>query len=355
MKKITRIALTIAIVVAAFVGIGAVLSKNKKENEEKTAVVAQTNSTVLVRVDTVDLKPYEPSFDANGKFAPNQELKYASEISGRVTSVLVDEGSMVRKGQTLAVIKTENLDVDIQTANEVYESALKDKQRFENAYKTGGVTQQQVDQADLNLQNASARLKQAKIKRSDATLKATINGIVNKRLVEPGSVVSPGTQMFEIVDVSKLTIDISVSESQVAFLKNGTAATVEASVLPGKTYKGKVSFIAPKADDNLNFPVKIEVENGKDNSIKAGMYGKASFKLPSSQPSIFVPRDAFLGSVSNNEVYVIKDGKASSRKVVAGQILGDQVEILQGLQQGEIVVTSGQINLSEGREVDIIQ
>lgn len=355
MKKLSRIIITLAILAGSFAGIGYVLAENKRENKEKTAIVAATNAQVAVRIDTVKFQPYAPSFAVNGKFSPIRELNFASEISGRVVQVLVDEGSVVRKGQTLAIIKTENLDVDIQAATEAYETALKDKERFENAVTTGGVTQYQVDQAKLALQNASARLKQAKIKKADAHLTSTINGIINKRMVEPGSVVSPGTQLFEIVDVSKLTLNISVSESQVAHLKNGTNANVHASVLPGKEFVGKVSFVAPKADETMNFPVKIEVDNGKEGSLKAGMYGSASFNLPSTAPIVLVPRSAFPGSVSNKQVYVIENGKASVRKVVPGQILGDKVEILQGLSAGEYVVTSGQINLSEGSDVEVVQ
>ena len=355
MKKFTKILITVLIFAGVIITIGAVLVNNKKENAAKTAVVAETNTGVAVKTETVTTSPMEINFDANGKFSPAQELEFSAETSGRVIRVLVDEGSQVRKGQTLAVIKTDNLAVDVQTAKEAYANALTDKQRYENAYKTGGVTRQQVDQAALNLKNAAARIQQANIRVSDANLRSSINGVINKRMVEPGSVLAPGTRLFEIVDVSKLTLDIAVTESQVSNLKVGDEVEVKASVMPDKSFKGKISFIAAKADESLNFPVKIEVANQKGNTIKAGMYGTAGFEFPQQAPAILIPRSAFVGGVASNEIFVAKNNKAELRKVVSGRILGDKIEIISGLATGEEVIITGQINLMNGSVISTIK
>jgi len=355
MKKSTRIIITILAVVGILALIAYVLTNNKKKNEAKTAVVAETNSAIAVKIDTVKTEDLNIDFNANGIFAAGQEINFAAETAGRVISVLVDEGSYVRKGQTLAVIKTDNLDVDVQNANEIYQNALKDKERYESALKTGGVTQQQVDQAELSLKNAAARVRQARIKVTDANIRASINGIVNKRMIEPGSVLSPGTQLFEIVDVSKLTLDVAVSEQQVANLHIGDVVNIEASVFPDKKFVGKIEFIAPKADANLNFPVKIAISNNAGQSLKAGMYGSAHFVFAQQAPAILIPRAAFVGGVSSNEIFTVNAGKAALRKVVAGRIFGDKVEVLEGLAAGEQVIVTGQINLTNGSPVSIIK
>ena len=355
MKKVTKIIITVLIIAGSFVIIGAVLTTNKAKNEAKTAVVAETNSAVAVKTELVKELPLEIGFVANGKFSPVQELNFSSETAGRVVSVLVKEGDYVNKGQTLAVIKTENLNVDVQTAKEAYANALKDKKRYENAYSTGGVTKQQVDQAELNLKNAAARVQQAGIKVADANLRSSINGVINSRMIEPGSVLAAGTKLFEIVDVSKLTLDIAVSEAQVASLKRGYNVSIQVSALPGETFNGKIIFIAPKADESLNFPVKIEVSNTAGNTLKAGMYGTAEFAFPEQAPAILIPRGAFVGSVSSNEIFVANNGKAELRKVVSGRILGDKIEVVQGLKAGEEVIITGQINLVNGSAISIIK
>jgi RND family efflux transporter MFP subunit len=356
-KSIIRILVTLVALVGVIGLIGWVLNKNKAKNAAKTAVVAQTgNSAVAVKVAKVEKQALNLDFSANGNFVPAQQLNFASENSGRVTQVLVDEGSYVRKGQTLAIIKTDVLSIDLETAEAAYQNAARDKERYENAFKTGGVTQQQLDQAKLALQNAEARVAQAKIRVGDANIKSSINGIVNKRYIEPGAVVSPGTQLFELVDVSKLKLNITVNELQVASLEVGDKVNVKASVFPDKDFNGRISFIAPKADNSLNFPVEIEIASNPNNMLRAGMYGTALFKFENQNAVIVVPRAAFAGSVSTNQVFVVEEGNtARLRKVIAGRVIGDKVEVLQGLDEGEAIIVSGQINLSDGSKVTALK
>jgi RND family efflux transporter MFP subunit len=352
-KKIIRVFVTITILAGLFILIGSVLANNKKKNAAQTAVVSQTSSgDVSVRISPVQKEAVGLQFSANGNFAPAQQLNFASENSGRVVRVLVDEGSFVRKGQTLAVIKADQLNIDLESAQANYQNALKDKQRYENAFQTGGVTQQQLDGAKLALENASARVAQARIRVGDANIRSSINGIVNKRYIEPGAVVSPGTQLFELVDVSKLKLNITVGEAQVANLKLGDKVNVKASVFPDKNFAGTVSFIAPKADNSLNFPIEIEIASNPGNSLKAGMYGTAIFNFENAAPVIVIPRTAFAGSVSTNQVFVVENGNtARMRKVIAGRVIGDKVEVLEGLNESDNIIISGQINLSDGSRI----
>ena len=354
-NKIIRVVITLIAVIGVFFLMGWVLTNNKAKNEAKTAIVAQGYTEVPVRVKRVEKQSLLQDISANGKIVAGQELNFASENSGRVIRVLVDEGDHVKKGQTLAVIKADQLNVDVEAAQAAYQNALRDKERFESAFSTGGVTQQQMDQSKLNLENSEARLRQAKIRVSDTNIKSSISGIVNKRYVEPGTVVSPGTQLFELVDISNMKLKVSINEAQIPYINVGDKVTVKASVYPDKSFEGRISFIAPKADNTLSFPVEIELSSNPGYQLKAGMYGSAHFHFDQPAPIIAIPRNAFVGSVASNQVYVIEGGKAHKRDVVAGRIMGDVVEILQGLGEDETVVTSGQINLIDGSAITILQ
>lgn len=349
--------LYIVIGIAVIGLIAYILISNKKENENETQLISKQNSAVAVRIDTVSANTPNLDYSANGTFAPSQELSFPAENSGRVIKVLVDEGSPVRIGQTLAIIKGDQLNIELQTNQAAYQNALTNSKRYENAYTTGGVTKQQLDQAKLDLVNAKSRLDQARINYGDASIKSSINGIVNKRNIEPGSVVAPGTVLFELVNVSTLKLMVNVDEQHVAGLKVGSPIKVKASVYPDKEFNGKITFIAPKADGSLNFPVEIEIENSKDNELKAGMYGTATFSSGAAQqaPVTTIPRNAFVGGVAGNQVFVVKDSVARLTKIVSGRIFGENVEVLSGIKEGELVVTSGQINLTDGTKVNPIK
>lgn len=335
------------------------ISNNKKKNQAETAIVSQKNEFISVNVTQAKYEHITNDYSSNGTFAPYQELSFPSEISGRIVRVLVDEGSYVRVGQTVATIKKDQLEVDNSNANATYQNAVVDNQRYENAFKTGGVTKQQVDNSRLQVKNAKAQLQQANLRIGDTNVRASINGIINKRLIEPGSVVSPGTVMFEIVNVSRLKLKVNVNESQVASMKVGDEIDVKASVYPDTPFKGRISFIAPLADASLNFPVEIEINNSNENKLRAGMYGTAVFNAKDSGTAhaiLVLPKDAFVGGVSSNEVFVVnKDNTVKLTKVVVGRIFGSQIEILDGIKEGQTVVTTGQINLIDGAKIKIVK
>ncbi len=352
MRKLIYIVIVIVLVVLA----GFKLVSNKQKQEEETAIVAQKNATIAVRVETVKQEVVTSDYRANGNFIPLQDLKLSSERGGQVVKVLAQEGTKVVVGQTLAIIKADLQSVELQNAEAAFLTAEKDAERFESAYKTGGVTQQQLDQVRLQLQSAKARFNQAKINLGDTYIKATINGVVNKKHIEPGTVVGPGTPLFDIVNVSKLKLKVNASENQVAMIKTGNEVVIKASVYPNKEFKGKIIFVAAMADESLNFPVEVEVLNSNDD-LRAGMYGSVIFSSneENETPITVIPRNAFVGSVSNNQVFVAVDGIARLTKIVSGRNFGDKVEVIEGLKPGDAVVTSGIINLTDGAKINIVE
>jgi membrane fusion protein (multidrug efflux system) len=351
MKKII---VTIVILVAAGFAIGKVLTNNKKKNQEKVEIVNQGSGAAAVKVITVSRKTLDQNFSSNGNFKPNQDLKFLSETSGVVTGIRVKEGDRVSKGQILATIDQKYLSIDLQTAEDAYEKIKVDQQRYESSFKTGGVTQAQLDEINLQVRNAANRVAQAKTKIGDSHIKAPISGIINKRYIEVGAYLSAGTALFDIVDVSQLKLNVSVNESQVVQLQTGSKVDIKVPVFPDQTFTGKVSFIAPKADASLNFPLEIKVDNDKAGKVRAGMYATALFKFENQGDAIIIPRSAFVGSVSSNQVYVLEgNNKVKLTTVTPGPIMGESVVIYSGLTEGQSIVITGQINLVDGATVDV--
>jgi RND family efflux transporter MFP subunit len=343
-----------AVTIAAVVLIMWKLGANKKANEAKTEFVKESNAgEVPVLVEKVAKSDFSQGFLANGNFTPFRELTYLAETSGRITRLLVDEGSVVKQGQAIAYVDGEILSTDLQAAKTNLEQLRVDKERYEAAFKTGGVTKKQVDDATLQYELSRTKFAAASRRVSDTYIKAPISGVINKKYIEQGSYLASGNKMFDIVDVSRLKLAVSVPEMQVVNLKEGDKVRVTSSVFPEVNYEGRVSFIAAKGDNTLNYPVEMEVTNNTGKPLRAGMYGTAHFEMKDAIPAILVPRTAFVGGVNSNQVYVLDNNTAKIRKVVAGRIYGDKVEIREGLNEGEIVITSGQINLIDGAKVTV--
>lgn len=345
------------IVAAVLVGLAAYkIADNKEKQTKEVKEVAKQVDKINVNVVTVARENINTDYSANGTFIPKQEMNQSSEIAGRIVSVLVKEGSRVSAGQTLAVIKKDAIEVDVSQAQNNLQNAIIDNQRYENAFKTGGVTKQQVDNSRLQLKNAQAAVRAQGVRVNDTSIRAGISGTINKKMVEPGTVVSVGTSMFEIVNINSLKLSVLVDESQVGRIALGQEVPINVNVLPEDSFSGRITFIAPKSDASLNFPVEIEVQNR--GNLKAGMYATALFKTnhgAETQNMLTVPAEAFVNGVSSGQLFVVSNGTAKLIKVQTGKVYGDKVQILSGLNGGEQVITSGQINLDNGSKINIVK
>ena len=345
------------VIAAVLVGLAAYkISSNKSKQEAEVAEVAKEVDKINVNVVTVQYESINTDYTANGTFLPKAETNLSSEISGKVVSVLVKEGSRVRAGQVVATIKKDAIEVDMSQAQNNLQNAIIDNQRYENAFKTGGVTKQQLDNSRLQLKNAQAAVRAQSVRVNNAAVRAGISGTINKRMVEPGAVVSPGTPMFEIVNINSLKLSVLVDESQVGKIQLGQQVAINVNVLPEDSFSGRITFIAPKSDASLNFPVEIEVQNR--GNLKAGMYATAIFQTNNgaeTQNMLTVPATAFVNGVSSGQIFVAQNGVAKLIKVTPGKVYGDKVQILNGLKNGDQVITSGQINLDNGSKINIIK
>ncbi len=345
------------VVAALLVGLAAYkIINNKKEQTAQVQEVAKQVDKINVNIETVKYEAVNTDYSANGTFIPKQEMNLASEIAGKVVSVLVKEGSRVNAGQVVATIKRDAIEIDMSQAQNNLQNAIIDNQRYENAYKTGGVTKQQLDNSRLQLKNMQAAVKAQGVRVGDTSVRAGISGTINNRMVEPGAIVSPGTPMFEIVNINTLKLSVLVDESQVGKIQVGQQVPISVNVLPENSFSGVITFIAPKGDASLNFPVEIEVSN--PGNLKAGMYATAVFKTnhgQTDQNMLTVPVEAFVNGVSSGQLFVVNNGTAKMIKVTVGKVYGTRVQVLNGLKVGDQVITSGQINLDNGSKINIVK
>lgn len=341
------------VLLAVGLGIYFILKHNKEKNEQQVAVVAQKNAKIAVNTAVVQRESINIEQNVNGTFIPEKQGNVAAEGGGQIISLTVDVGSYVSSGQIIGRLKADKQDVGLNNAQANLDNARLALSRFEAAYKTGGVTALQLDQARLAVKNAQAQVQSARLNAGDTTIRAKISGIVNRKMVEVGSVVGPGTPIVEVVDISSLKLKVDVDESMVSKLSVGQMVSIKPAVLEN-TVDGRISFIAPAAAGALKFPVEITVKN-YNNQLRAGMYGTAMFGGAGGSQFLVVPRSAFVGSVSENKIFVVKNGVAKLVTVQSGQNFGDKVEILSGLNAGDVVVTSGQINLTDNAPIEIIK
>ncbi len=158
--------------------------------------------------------------------------------------------------------------------------------------------------------------------------------------------------MANVVDISRLKVKVNVAEKDVIRLKVGEKVDVTTDVFPNAVFTGSIFSISSKGDEGHTYPVEVVLKNSKQ-QLKAGMFGRVMFMPKSSGNLIVIPRESIIGSVKDAKIYIVENDRAKLRSVVTGKEAGTNIEILNGLQEGELVVMNGQNNLSDNAPVII--
>jgi RND family efflux transporter MFP subunit len=347
MKKIIAIAVIAAIIIFMIFR----LVSNRDKNLAKNVVDINVEQ-VAVSVVPAKKVNFDKSFRLVGNLKAEHEVDVASETSGKVTEIHCEVGDYKSKGSILVSVDDELRMLAFQSAKINYEKMQKDMGRYENLYQGGTITEQQYDDLKTALENARIQFEQAETQLSYTKITAPINGIVTRRLVEVGTFVGMGSMIASIVDPSLLKVELSVSENIVYELKTGQEVTITTTIYPDVEFKGRVKFVSPKGDAFHNYPVEISLRNDSKNPLKAGTFVNVLVDAPSTE-GLSIPRECLLGSIKDASVYVVENNVAKLRSIVIGRETNENIEVISGLSEGESVVFSGQVNLSDNRSVKI--
>jgi RND family efflux transporter MFP subunit len=324
-------------------------------NKSKMAVTVQTKKIIAVPVYVIEAKTetIDKKLEQTGTVFVEKEVSVVSEAQGLIKAVYCDVGDFVKTGQLLFKVDDEIKLATLMIREADYEKSMKDLQRFEALLKEGSGTEAQVDGYKLAFKAAEAQLTIAKRQVEDTKIKAPFSGVIINRMVNLGSNVNAGAVVVTLVDVASLRIKVSIPENDVFALRNGDKAIVTTDVFPGKEFNAKIKSIGVKGDDLHSFPVELMLLNNK--SLKAGMYVNVEFNQRINRESVVIPRNSIIGSSLDANVFTIENGIAKLKKVTTGLESGTNIEILSGLNSGEAIVTSGQVNLKDGVAVTIVK
>ncbi len=361
MKKYTTPIIAISVTIAIAVWIFFTLKNNKETIDENAALTEEVIKSIPVRAIKVEQISFDNNLNLTGTFEAQKELEIIAEGQGRLTALSIKEGQQVSKNQVIAKIDDTAIQAQLNNIRATVAKAKKDVERYERLTKAGAISQQQYEEVKLNYQSTQANLTNIEQQLKYSTARSPMAGIIKEIKVEEGSFASAGTLIATVVDIDKLKMVVKVGEQDVIKIKKGQSVEITTEVYPDAIFEGKVALISVQADEGRKYEVEIELPNPKKMPLKPGMYGTVKIKSTDSnstqtQTKLYVARKAIVGSVQSPKVFVVNNQSStvSYRTVKVGEIVGDKVEILEGLKVGDIVVTSGQINLAEGKEVTII-
>jgi RND family efflux transporter MFP subunit len=349
MKK-TIIYIVLALALTAIVVVR--LKSNKETTENR---VYQYNKEVAINVQAITLEPESVNNDISypGTFESNKETKVSADIQGKINLVLVDIGSIVKKGETLIQLDNSLLKLQLQTVEIQIEGLEADVKRYRILAQADAIQGVQLEKTELAMKSAHVQKATLMEQINKTTITAPFNGIVTAKLTEEGAFAAPGIPLLQITDISYLKFTVNVPENELSQFKLNQIYMLTADVYPENVLSGKIIMTGSKANIGNSYPVHISVKNTTDLKIKSGMFGSVQLKKDNDEKHIIIPASAVVGTNIQPQVYIVNNGKAILKNITISTRFQNKAVVSGGLTGGEVIITNGFINLFDRANVSI--
>jgi membrane fusion protein (multidrug efflux system) len=291
--------------------------------------------------------------EALGTARASESIDVTAKVSNLVTAIRFTEGQQVRKGDVLVELDGAQARADLAVADAALKESTSQLQRSRELYETKVLSDQQIEQIESTYSANLARVAAARSRLADTVIRAPFNGRVGLRRVSVGSLVAPGAVITTLDDTSTIKLDFTVPESAVAAMRPGLTLEATSVAYPGQVFEGKVASVDSRVDPNTRSVIVRAIVPNAEGLLKPGMFMNVRLSRGTADVLV-VPEESLLPEQGDVYVYVVQDGKASKRKIHTGQRSVGSVQVTDGLQAGELVVTEGTQKLREGASVEVV-
>jgi membrane fusion protein (multidrug efflux system) len=291
--------------------------------------------------------------EAIGTARANEAIDVTAKISNRVTAIRFREGQKVQAGDVLVEFDSEQARANLAEA----EAALRDSRsqfnRRRELFATNALSESQLDQLQATLSMNEARVAGARSQLNDTMIRAPFAGRVGLRNVSVGSFVSPTTVITTLDDTSVIKLDFSVPEVFLAQLREGLEITGRTTAYAGESFKGKVASIDNRLDPvSRAVVVRARIDNG-DGRLKPGMLMTVVL-MRAEAPAVLIPEQALVPEGDRKFVFAVRADKAARVEVQTGRRRPGEVEVVNGLAEGDLIITEGTQKVRDGIPVKVI-
>jgi RND family efflux transporter MFP subunit len=376
MKKPALILLVVAV---AAIGVGIGVSA-KRGSRNAPPMPSLMDMPVTVEVVTVGRGPIRESVRYYGSVEAYESVTILPKVTGILETIAFDVGDRVSKGDLIATIddaeflqRLEQAKANLKLAEARLErsrinlaSAEREFARSEALVTEGLVPEQQLDlarverdaaRADVDLAEAEvvrarAALDEAQINYDNTRIVAALSGYVDKRRVDPGTLVSPSTPLCTIVTIDPAKVVLNVPESDISLLQIGRPAVVKVSGAASK-HEGRIERVAPTVDAATRTTMAEIIVPNAVGALRPGMYADVVLVAREKSDALIVPEDALVRGNGQTSVLRVVDGTARASRVRLGIIGDGRAEVLEGIEEGDVIIVKGQYLVDDGDRVRI--
>ncbi|MBZ0264035.1 efflux RND transporter periplasmic adaptor subunit [bacterium] len=345
MKKIVGILIVGAVLF--FLGLG-IAKKGQTEEVMSIAKIQKQQGIPVVATkvgsgEVISVRRYYGSVRAG------KQAVVASKVMDRISDILVEAGDQVVKGETVVKFDTSATQTQIGNLSLALENAEKDYNRMLNLYESGAISQQTLDQLKLNYEMT---LRNYETAHRSVSLKAPMSGVVARIDFNEGSIAFPGDAIMTIVNNGSYEVIFDVTQEDRKMLTIGQ--TIEVSLDNGRKIDGKISEVS-YATGEMNRLFTVHAKIPGDDEIYPGMLATIDVLIGEASDVLVVPVDAVLERNSRDVLIRVKNGIADVQNVQVGLRGEESVEVIEGVQAGDIIATYGHDDIQAGEKIKIVE
>ena len=313
---------------------------------DETPITTGVAPTAKASTYTVAAQTIDSHYATSGTVTSDHRVSISSRLSGYIREMKVREGDQVKANQILVRVDPVDAKQALIQAEADLSDAESDLRSYEELLKNGAVSSQQVSKVELRYTVAKSQVEQARNQLSYAEVRSPVAGVVVEKRLSQGDLAAPGMPILTLEDPTSLLVETYVSERFVSNIHESDIVDIDIPSLH-KIYQGVVRQVVQAADPvSHQFLVKIALPATTD--IHPGMYAQTGFRV-GTRDALFIPTNAVVSRADLTAVYVVDaNGVAQYRLVRLGVAKGDNVEVLSGLNAGDILAFNGTPALQSG-------
>jgi len=335
-------AVTFLALAACFTGCGA---KPEKSGDNSSSL-----PSAQVHAQAVERKSRAATEDVVGTVRPKLSATIEAKVSGRIDKMLVVPGQSVKAGELIARLDAAEIVSRLDQANAALQQAEQDWKRISKLFEQQASSRSEYDAADARYRVAKAAAAEAKTMLSYCEMLAPFDGVITRKLADVGDLAAPGKPLLQMENPDTLRLEADVPEALIGNVKLGDKLAVRIATVATEI-GGTVAELSPTADPNSRtYLVKLDLPGAT--GLRSGQFGRVSVPVGEAS-AIRVPAAAVIQRGQMELVFIIASGHAQMRLVKTGSRVGDELELVSGLNSGEQVVTEGAAALTDGQPVTI--
>lgn len=348
-RKIVLIAGGIAVAILGIIGYKLLSSRAPEIREEPQSVM----------VSKAEFGSVERCINTIGTLVPCDSVDLKSEVNSKVEQIFFSDGSIVKKGDTLIQFDESLAQAEVKEAEARYRKAKIEYELLDKLAGRGAAAKIKKEQAFSDMQTASAQLNSAKVRLEKYKILAPFGGMIGIKHLSVGQFIQSGMDLVKLVDNHPLKVDFSVAEVDIDKIYVSQEIKIFVGGDAFQSYTAKISAIEPESDRvSHSFKVRAVLDIPEEiamNSqiLKPGRFVKVRITVNDGEKGIIVPESAVGKSGNENMVYIVSDGMAIQRLVTIGMRKDGNIEIITGVNEGDLVITKGKEGVSDGRAVRI--